>query len=57
MRKAVIFIYVCGQGGTPFMLCRLSVIYFFPPAKFEQTITHQRVLLQRESVIDGTTVQ
>jgi hypothetical protein len=57
MRKAVIYIYVCGQVGTPFMLCRFSVIYFFPPAKFEQTITHQRVLLQRESVIDGTTVQ
>jgi len=34
----------------------LSVISFFRPAKFEQRITHQHVLLWRESVIDGTAV-
>ena len=57
MRKAVIYIYVYEQDGTQFILCRLSVISFFHPAKFEQTITHQHMLLQRESVIDGTAVQ
>jgi hypothetical protein len=57
MSKAVIYIYVCEQGGTHFILCRLSVISFFHPTKFEQTITHQHVFLQRESVIDGTAVQ
>jgi hypothetical protein len=47
----------CGQDGTQFILCRLSVISFFHPAKFEQKITHQHVHLQRDSVIDGTAVQ
>jgi hypothetical protein len=28
----------------------------FHPAKFEQTMIHQRVLLRRESLIDGTAV-
>jgi hypothetical protein len=54
MGKMVIHIYVCGQGHTQFMWRMLAVL--FQPAKFEQTIIQQHVLLQRESLINGTAV-
>ena len=54
-----------GKGGNLHLRwrARSHTIYatqvgcsIFQPAKFEQTITHQHVLLQQESLIDGTDV-
>ena len=55
MRKTVIYIKVCRQDHTQFMQHMLAGL-IFQPTKFEQTITHQHVHLQRECLIDGTAV-
>jgi hypothetical protein len=55
MRKAIIYAYVCGQGHNTIYVTEVGYCIFHP-AKFEQTMIHQRVLLRRESLIDGTAV-
>jgi len=54
MGMLVINIFVCWQGHTQSMRHRLAAV--FQPAKCEQTITHQHMLLKRESLIDGTAI-
>jgi hypothetical protein len=52
-----------GKGSNLFLCLRSHPIYaahvccsIFQPAKFEQTITHQHVLLWQENLIDWTAV-
>jgi hypothetical protein len=43
------------QGHTQLMHRRLACSIFHP-AKFEKMIIHQHVLIQQESLVDGTVI-
>jgi len=58
-------VHIAEKGGKLYLhlLARWHTIYaeqedcsIFHPAKFEQRITHQHVLLRRESLIGGTAI-
>ena len=55
MRNMVI--YACVYGQRPYKIyVKQNGCSIFHPVKFEQAKAHQRVLLRRASVIDGTAV-
>ena len=54
MGKALIYIYVLGAMSHTSYAAQVGS-FNFEPGKFEQSITDQRLLTQRESHIDGTT--
>jgi len=55
MGKALIYIYVLRAMSHTSYAAQVGG-FNFQPAKFEQTITNQRLLTRRESHIDGTAV-
>ena len=49
-------LYLLFRAGSHTIYATHDGCFIFHPVKFGQTMTNQRVLLRRESVIDGTAV-